>query len=300
MGRSSRAAKYLGTLKLRAFGGSVPDMRRDAHWAVNEYGTVLRFVKETVRIFTSIVWWTTLMMMGALLYRARREWRFGVFSVFWVYIGYVLCSSLVLYPLTLKSPIVYATAYWISSLISVLIGLGVTWEIYRIVFTPYVGVYRLGRTLTAALCVVVGAKFATDVSTHTIGMLIPTTLELERNLRFVQALLLLVIVVLVVYYRVPLGRNVGCLFGGYALFVGSAVANLSLRSACGESFQAWWRVLQPLEYMISVSIWCIGLWARSPGPVPSRTLAKDYMRARTETARELARLRTWLIGGSTS
>jgi len=249
-----------------------------------------------MKVLVLAEWYLELLLLVVLLFRAYRRRLLREFPVFYAYIGFVLCSSIVFFSLSTGSPQAYAIGYWISEFISAWLGVGIIWEIYGSVLRAYAGVYRLGRSLISALSAFAVAGFAFEVVTRPLATLIRTIVELERNLRFMQALLLLVILALILYYRVPLGRNIGCLFCGYGLFIASAVGALALRSALGSSFQSWWKVFQPSAYFVTLMLWCAGLWTKSASPVRGPSLERDYESVSRETIGEMARLRTRIEG----
>jgi hypothetical protein len=120
--------------------------------------------------------------------------------LFFAYISYVLLSSLVLFRLLSVSREVYFYGYWIAEFLSALFGTGVVWESYSAALAGYPGVRRMTRVSITVLILAVGLKFAADLATRPIGILFPTIVEVERNLRFLQAILLLAIVALLSYY----------------------------------------------------------------------------------------------------
>ncbi len=262
-----------------------------------------------MRILTPVVWWAGNLVLGVLLYRGVRRRLAHEYPVFYGYAAYVLCSSLVLFRLSLSSPRAYAAGYWVSELVAVLFGVGVTWEIYGAILAGYPGMRRVGRSLIASLVLVLIAKFVASLSAQPLRVLFPgasemernlrfaTALELERNLRFAQAALLLAILSLLVYYRAPLGRNVASLLYGYTLFIATAIANLTLRSALGSWFQPWWTVLQPLAYIVTLGVWCAGMWSHEANPLPSPELEQDYARLSRQTIAGMARMRARLVNG---
>ena len=250
-----------------------------------------------MRIFTLTVWWAGNVVLGVLLYRGLRHRLVREYPVFYGYAAYVLCSSLVLFRLSLVSRQAYSLGHWAADFVAVLFGVGVTWEIYDTILAGYPGVRRMGRSLITTVVLVLLAKFVVDLAAQPVRVLLPTTVELERNLRFGQATLLLAILSLLGYYRVSLGRNVACLLYGYTLFIATAVANLTLRSALGPRFQPWWTVLQPLAYVVTLVMWCVGLWSRETNPLPSPALEQDYARLSRQTIAGMARLRARLVDG---
>jgi len=250
-----------------------------------------------LRVFTPVVWWAGNVVLGVLLYRGLRLRLARDYPIFYGYVAYVLCSTLVLFRLSLASSQAYAVGYWVSEFVAVLLGIGVTWEIYDAILAGYPGMRRMGRSLITVLVCVLIAKSVADLSAQPWRVLFPTTLDLERNLRFAQAALLLAILSLLVYYRIPLGRNVASLLYGYTLFIATAVANLTLRSALGPRFQPWWTVLQPLAYIVTLGVWCVGLWSREANPIPRPALEQDYERLSRQTAAGMARMRARLVNG---
>ena len=108
--------------------------------------------------------------------------------------------------------------------------------------------------------------------------------------------MVLLILTLLRYYRFPLGRNLSCLLTGYGLFLAFVVGTLAVRWPFGASFDRWWVVLQPSEYLVTLVVWCVGLWKRSPDPIPMITPARDYDWVLIKTAQAIARLRARLLG----
>ena len=223
-----------------------------------------------MRTFGAVVEWTTFLLMATILCRSKREGLFQAYPVFYAYVAYMMLYTLALFPIYMFLPSLYSKAYWTLEFATILVSLGVTWEIYRSVLRAYQGVWRLSGKLIAVLYTLAIAKFAADLSIQGMGRLVPTMAEFERDVRFMQAVLLFVVIVLVLRYRIPMGRNVACLTCGYTFFIGSEVVNLTLRSALGPPFQRWWEILEPLEYLAMVGLWCVGFWKsrRIPRQIP--------------------------------
>ena len=247
-----------------------------------------------MRFFTPAAWWTGNVVLGALLYRGLRQRLVREYPVFYGYLAYVLCSSLLLFRLSLVSRRAYAIGFWAEEFVAVLFGVAVTWEIYGAALAGCPGVRRMGRSLITLIVLALFAKFAVGLAAQPA---LASPMELERNLRFAQAVWLLAILSLLVYYGVPLGRNVAGLLYGYTWFISSAVANLALRSALGDQFQSWWTVLHPLAYLVTLVVWCAGLWSREKNLVPNPALEQDYARFSGQTVAGIARLRARLVDG---
>jgi hypothetical protein len=179
--------------------------------------------------------------------------------------------------------------------VTALLGFGVTWEIYRQTLLPYDGVRRMARIVFFLIFTVVVVNALYEFSGSPLASLAPTTLELERTLRAIQALLLLVVVGLVVYYSIPLGRNVRSMLTGYGLMVGSGVITFTLASVFSHVDWTWVAVPLQLEYCVTLVIWCVGMWSYAPNPNLEMALERDYERISAHTAKAFGRLRDHLL-----
>jgi len=214
------------------------------------------------------------------------------YPYFFGYLGLIACSVVArVYLRAETSPRTFGIGYWSSELLSVVAGFGVTWQIYASILAPYGGVRRMARAVLGVFLALVLAKAIVDLAGGPIRNLGPTTVELERNLRFVQALLLLAIAALVVHYSVPMGRNTRSMLVGYGFYIGCVVIALSLRSQLGQSFERSKDVLQRLAYLGTLMVWCSGLWSYAPNPVPTNLIEADYDRISEQTSRAFGRLR---------
>jgi hypothetical protein len=151
--------------------------------------------------------------------------------------------------------------------------------------------------LMGAAAGAVFTRFLIRLGAQPLRDLVPSAIELEANLRFVQSGVLVAMVFVIFYYRIPLNRNVAGLLSGYALFIAVIVASLTLRSTLGVQFQSWWSTLQPMAYLSTVIIWCIGLWSRASVSTPSWELEQDYEFVSNQTATEVEHLLARMIHG---
>jgi len=171
----------------------------------------------------------------------------------------------------------YPPLYWYAEFFSLLLGCGVTWEIVRLVLGPYPGAGRMARNVLLFLLFMALSKaLAGDWKGEETWAL--TFVELDRNLRALQALSLIVLVLLVTYYRIPLGRYAKGIFAGYGIFIAAVVLTLTLRTLIGQAFQETWVFVQPVSYAAALGTWCHSLWAEEPPPKvesPAR-IEQDY------------------------
>jgi len=189
----------------------------------------------------------------------------------------------------------YAPLYWWAEFFSVLVGCAVSWEIFHLVLGRYPGAGRMARNVLLFALIMVIVKGLAELLSGEISW--PSTaVELERNLRTIQALSLIVLAVLSFYYAIPIGRNVKGIFAGYGLFIATSVLMLTLRASVGDAFQAYWVLLQPLCYTAVLGVWCKSLWRYEPAP-PQELQSKiedDYRSLALATRKGLLQTRAFL------
>jgi hypothetical protein len=130
-----------------------------------------------------------------------------------------------------------------------------------------------------------------ELSDSPLNKLMPTTRELDRNLRVIQAFFLIALLGLIFHYSIPLGRNLWSMLIGYGLLVGTGVITFTLSSQFPDLNWKWSAVPIQLEYCTTLVVWCVGLWSYQPNPTPGVNLERDYQRISAETSRVLRRLR---------
>jgi len=173
----------------------------------------------------------------------------------------------------------YQNFYWNTQFVSVLLGYGVIWEIYRQALGHYPGAARMARDFLSVIFILVVSKaFFNTLSGHHVWSPATTTAELELNLRSVQAILLVALGGLLRYYAIPIGRNLRGMILGYGFFIGTSLINLSFLSRVSEKFHLWWTYLEPVSYLATLLIWCWALWSYYPNPQPEKQvfIERDY------------------------
>jgi len=147
--------------------------------------------------------------------RAWKSKLFAKYPFFFGYISLVLCSESVrFFLLVVASKKTYGIGFWITESSARLAVLLLTWEVYVQILAPYQGLRRMTKAVVSLVLALVVAKALVELGGSPLRNLGPTTVELERNLRAVQALLLLAIVGIVMHYAVPMGRNVQSIADG--------------------------------------------------------------------------------------
>jgi hypothetical protein len=166
----------------------------------------------------------------------------------------------------------YKSFYWPTQFLSVLVGYGVILEVTRRAFESYPGAERFSRVLILGIFLVVFAYVGSDALTQSQWSLGNSVWELERDLRAVQALILIGALALIVCYRIQIGRNLRGIMVGYGLYTGSSIMSNALRSYAGHPFHPVWRAVQPYTYLVCLLVWVSALWSYTPNPVPDPAL----------------------------
>ena len=219
--------------------------------------------------------------------------------VFYIYLTHVLLLSCLRYYLYYFNPGAYRTIYWYTQFLSVAVGCCVIWEIYGQTLAAYPGTLRMARQVVFGIFIVVVAKALSNSLDGPIWGPAETVLDLERNLRTVQALLLLAVLGLLKYYMIPIGRNLRGIVLGYGFFIGALVVTNTLWSHLGDTFQIWLQYSQSTAWLVTLLIWSATLWTYDPNPTPEAEIEieRDYewLSARTEQA--VAKARGHIMGG---
>jgi hypothetical protein len=259
---------------------------------------VLRFVvfERWARMFTLAVWVAGLALEGLLLVRAILGDFLRKYPLFYLYLGWVLALSSVRLIIYLAEPAYYRVFYWYTQPFSVLIGCGLVWEIYRQALGRYPGAARMARNVLLFLVLMVLSKILVNAWNGSVQWQAGTTAELERNMRTVQGILLISLILVLAHYAIPLGRNLKGMILGYGLFISTSLIDLTLRLLLGDSFQKSWQYLQPIFYLATLTVWSLSLFSYQTAPLPATEpeIEADYQLLAARTRKQLLQLRAYL------
>lgn len=253
-------------------------------------------VLSQANMLSLAVWFTTLVLETLILLRALKGELLSRYALFYVYLGIVFLQSFSLLIIYLAMPRYYASLYWSAEFVSVVLGCGVVWEIYRGALGRFPGAARMARNVLSFMLLMVISKVLVDTWSSTVWRPAGTVVELERDLRAVQAMVLIGLVFVIAFYRIPLGQNLWGMILGYGLLIGTNVITLALRALLGDTFQTAWRYLQPLSYLAVLCIWFTTLWSYKTAPVPKPELQieQDYQLLYKTTNKSLRQARAYL------
>jgi hypothetical protein len=244
-------------------------------------------------------WWVVLSLgllsCVVILFRGLQARMLAKYPFFHAYILSVIVGDALLFPLRIATPEAYQRVYWGAQFLTLMIGCGIVLEIFKHVLGPYPGADRFATvvaltTFAAIFCFALAYRFLGPMSASK-----GTLIELERDVRTVQAIFLFVIFAVVSYYHIPVGKNLKGMISGYGLYIGTSLVSLAFR-AYSRSFDSAWNVIQPSSYDVTLLIWLVALWSYRPNPAPDSAvhLEEDYEALAARTKRALGAMRSRL------
>ena len=215
-----------------------------------------------------LLWLAGLLIELLLLVRSVQTKTLTKYLYFYAYIFCVFAVSAGLYIGRSMSPSFYEAWYWPTQFATLLMGCGVVLEIVRQALPAYPGAERMARLASCAVFALTFGYGEWRVASRMEWSTVAATVELERDLRVIEALVLFTVLAIVSYYRIELGRNVTGMIVGFGAYVSVSVASLALRSFVGPRFNAGWGNLQTTSYFFALIVWTVALWTYSPNPEP--------------------------------
>jgi hypothetical protein len=225
------------------------------------------------------IWWAAIFLEALILLHGFRKNLLSKYPMFYVYLLSLFFSDLLLYIIFTTVPASYHRWYWSAEILKELLACGLILEVFRHALSAYPGARRLAQAVGVLTFGIVFSFLLAclAISAQTTGTR-ATCIEFERDSMTIQAILILGILGVVFYYRIPMGRNLKGIIFGYGLSVGTSLMTLAVRSYAGASFNHVWMITEPLSYDVSLLIWLAALWAYHPNPAPDSAvhLEEDY------------------------
>lgn len=250
----------------------------------------------SLEFLTRLMWGAAVLLLALLLLLAVRGKFLAKYPIFYSYLSLLLGISLLGMHVYISQPEEYLIFYWNTQFVSVAASFCVIWELYTQVLKHYPGTGKIARAVNSFFFLAVLGEALLRAIMDPMD-LVRSVAALERNLRAVEALLLLVLLALVRYYLIPLGRNVQGVILGYGFSLATSTALLALYSYLGTSFQVWWQYLQQVCALATLGIFTATLWSYHPNPEPEAEigLERDYAMFAEQTARAITNARRHLI-----
>lgn len=243
-----------------------------------------------------IIWWSGITIEAVILARALFGKLLKHYPAFYAYLMFVWMQSLLRFSVYHARPRLYPKVFWITEYLGVLVGCAVVFDIYRVGLRAYAGTARLARNLLAFVFLLAFLKATVETGNNPLWWSTASTLDLALALRVVEALALVALVALFLFYAIPFGKNLRGILLGYAVFLGESVVWLSFAPRSSESFRAFWSHIQASSYFIVLVLWAWHLWSYVPNPEPKIAvhLEEQYQRMAATTSRRLQDARGYL------
>jgi hypothetical protein len=232
------------------------------------------------------IWWSSVVLEVFLLARAASARLILRYPVFYGYISFVLSQSILRSLVHRWYEQGYKLVYWTTEFLGLAMGCWIVFEVYRVALAAYPGTAKMARKILLFLFVLAVTRAAAALWSDPHLLVETTPLQVERALRTVQAISIVALVAVFVFYSIPFGRNLRGILLGYGLFVGERVICLTFVPPQGHHF---WFYAASASYPVALSLWLFYLWSYQPSPVSkdSLQLEYDYQRIAAATRRRL-------------
>jgi hypothetical protein len=248
-------------------------------------------------MFALCMWWLGMFLEALLLLQGLRTKLVSRYPLFYSYILVVFVQDIIRYiAFHWYFDSLYKPVYWATQFLCLTVGCLIIFEIYRIALQEFPGTAKMVRNLLGGAFLLIVARAilafhaASDVWTQ------PREVRLELNLRMVQSTGILILVILFLWYGIPLARNLGGILLGYTVFVALSVVELAIIDQYKSQALDFWAIAQPVLYTTVLEIWIFRLWSadRAPGRNSRRMPPNDYDDLARSTSRALEEAHTRL------
>ena len=234
------------------------------------------------------IWVAGIVLELLLVLRGIQQNLIRRYPIFFSYIGFVFLSDILMFSMRFP-PRIYLYLYWLTEFVGLILGCLVVFEFYRVALSLFPGTARMSRALLAVLFVVAAAKTVVRTASVPQWWFNTTPAQVEGVLRVCELLAILSLTVLLLFYSIPIGKNLRGILIGYGLFVSWSVVCLSLVAIGVAKADSLWSYTFAFSYLITLIVWTVHLWSYQPNPVPDRAipLEQDYLRVAAATQRRL-------------
>jgi hypothetical protein len=243
---------------------------------------------------TTVIWISGITLELLILSRCVKTGSFRVYPFFFAYLACVFAGDVALIPLSRVLPKrLYADCYWAKEFLCVIAGYAVVMEIIERAFAHYEGPKRLGRNAALIIFTAIVACTALQAAFQQVSHPGQNSFDVEASLRGAELILLAIVIAVMSYYRIPLGKNLKGITIGYGICTAAVVINESIGALARWSFYPAFSRVWSYSYIVSLGIWIIALWSYEPNPVPEgpNRMGGDYEALANRTRTALAGMR---------
>jgi hypothetical protein len=240
---------------------------------------------------TYLIWWAAIAFEAILLLRGTQARLVRKYPLFYGYIGCVLATEIIALFAYYVAPDLYGPLYWPSELVTIVASYAVIVEIFRCSTRYRPGIRRLTQNALLGVFALTVAYAFSDFMQGGFHSLSRAIADLGRDLRYVEAGVLLIMLWLFARYRIPLGRNLLGLISGYSFWLACNIVNLAFWFRPLKELSIVLRALLPATYLLTLIIWCASLWSAQPEPAQpgENRIEREYNLLATNTQAILAR-----------
>lgn len=215
-------------------------------------------------VFSYVIIYFGAALEALLLWRLLRGGTWRVYPSFFVFVLYIVAQNAALFAIFQLAPNSYALWYWRTGIVHVCLRFLVIWEVFRHTFPKPSPLRRMvSRQFTVATLALITVLTGMLWAVQAYGKFHSVYLAMERSFGFVQAVLILAILIVARYYHLRIGRNIwgiAVAFGMYSSLSTAVSAFIDLM----HSYFPYWQLLAPLSFVAMLGMWTWAVWVYAP------------------------------------
>lgn len=237
-----------------------------------------------------------LALEALILFRCLRTGIVRSYPMFFAYLSCVFLGDLVLPPLSrILAPHSYAVSYWTKEFVCVIAGYAVVMEIVERAFAHFEGPKRLGRNAALLIFAAIVGLTALRAAFEAAPTTVSAWIDIEANLRAAELVILSIVIAVIFYYSIPIGKNLKGIIVGYGFCTVAVAVNEAIRSFAGHPFEDAFTHIWSYSYLVSLVVWVAALWSYQPNPAAGLgQIDGDYQALANRTRATLADMRGYL------
>ena len=228
-----------------------------------------------------VISWSSILLAAFLAVRGVWSKLARTYSFFYCYIFAKLASDVTLLITYLYFRNWYRPMYWSAEFLTIALACGIVLEIYRHILSAYPGPERFARIAgisTFLVVVIISGTSARTMGDASINQMME---DLEKNLRSLQAAFLAVILLIIAYYGIRIGRNMKGMIAGYGVSIACSLLSIATNLYTRGQFAHVLGFARQFGYTFPLGIWAVAMWSYYPNPVDVQLprIERDYDRA---------------------
>jgi hypothetical protein len=236
-------------------------------------------------MLSQLILYSSIVLELLLLLRGVRGRLTSRYPAFYGYIAFVLIQDPICFFVYKWFHSLYTPVYWTAEFLCVLVSCGIVFEIYQVGLAAYPGTARMARKVLGFVFAIALVKVLVSDPRWWVEA---SAKNVEGTLRAVQGGAIIALVVLFLFYSVPLGRNLRGITLGYGLYICWSVICLTFASSTVGKTHALLSRLYPASYPLLLLAWLGYLWSYRNSPMPQpAVLALEYQQVAAVTQRRL-------------